>query len=71
MYRQFKMMIEGGDQNDLRKSIFTNNMKKSMQPTQTITIDLSRSQMLNSSSSTSSLKNSIASFEKGKNKNIY
>lgn len=43
MYRQFKAMIEGGDQNDLRRSIFT--MKKSLFPsqsqTQTITIDLS------------------------------
>jgi len=41
MYRQFKAMIEGGDQNDLRRSIFT--MKKSLLPTQTqtITIDLS------------------------------
>lgn len=41
MYRQFKAMIEGGDQNDLRRSIFA--MKKSMIPSQThtITIDLS------------------------------
>lgn len=39
MYRQFKAMIEGGDQNDLRKSIFT--MKKSFGSSQTITIDLS------------------------------
>lgn len=41
MYRQFKAMIEGGDQNDLRRSIFT--MKKSIFPSQThtITIDLS------------------------------
>ena len=41
MYRQFKAMIEGGDQNDLRRSIFS--MKKSLMPsqTQTITIDLS------------------------------
>lgn len=39
MYRQFKLLIEGGEQADMRKSIFT--MKKSLQPQpQTISIDL-------------------------------
>jgi len=37
MYRQFKLLIEGGELSDMKKSIFT--MKKSLQP-QTISIDL-------------------------------
>lgn len=37
MYRQFKLLFEGGEPSDMRKSIFT--MKKSLQP-QTISIDL-------------------------------
>lgn len=37
MYRQFKLLFEGGDSSDMRKSIFT--MKKSLGP-QTINIDL-------------------------------
>ena len=49
MYRQFKVMIEGGDQNDLRKSIFT--MKKSITNSSTFTIDLSKRKSTASSSS--------------------
>lgn len=49
MYRQFKIMIEGGDQNDLRKSIFS--MKKSIMNSSTLTIDLSKRKSNASSSS--------------------
>lgn len=39
MYRQFKMLVQGGDPTDLRKSIFA--MKKSLVgPPQTVSIDL-------------------------------
>lgn len=64
MYRQFKMLVQGGDPTDLRKSIFA--MKKSLVgPPQTVSIDLDVKNDRNSMASSM-----VKSFKPSKSKFI-
>lgn len=60
MYRQFKSMFEGGNTEDMKKSIFLQNQNKKA-PVQRVTIDL----MKTPSTSNQNLNESVLTLEKG------